>query len=265
ELAAYYAERYRKDYHGEETPSPRRVMRAWKNGARIAARLAKAFAPGARLFEVGAGIGCTVKNLELLGFDAFGIEPNRGFQRYTAEKLGARVENKNLYELEPRPIADGVLLVHVIEHFASARRALSHIHALLRDGGKLYLECPNLTAPFTYFPRMFHYAHVHNFSPKTLVAMAEVCGFRLERMYTAPDDPNIEALFAKAEPRPLDRKLLAGHAEEVLAAIRRYGWWGYHLRPAYLARRAKKLAGYAWEYLAAPYFERRLLSTLAHR
>ena len=39
ELEAFYATDYRKDYHGEISPSSRRVMRAWKNGMRIERRL----------------------------------------------------------------------------------------------------------------------------------------------------------------------------------------------------------------------------------
>src|SRR6476619_4618273 len=32
ELAEFYSHHYREEYHGETTPSPRRVVRAWRNG-----------------------------------------------------------------------------------------------------------------------------------------------------------------------------------------------------------------------------------------
>ena len=67
ELQAFYATDYRQDYHGEITPSNRRVMRAWKNGQRIERRLSAWTKPGHRVFEIGAGIGCTVKAFQRTG------------------------------------------------------------------------------------------------------------------------------------------------------------------------------------------------------
>ncbi len=261
ELARYYAERYRRDYHGETRPSPRRVMRAWKNGERIAARLAPILPEGASVLEIGAGIGCTVKALELEGFAARGIEPNRDFGRYGREMLRADVREGRLEDLGEGEHADAVLLVHVIEHLVSPRRALARIRALLPEGGLLYLECPNAWAPHAPLSRMFHFAHIYNFTPQTLLALAAECGFALERMFTDEEDPNIEALFVKAEPRRVAHEL-AGHADALLARLARFDWLRYHLRRDYLRRRWKKLLGYAGEYLHARRFERDLVARL---
>ncbi len=261
ELARYYAEHYRRDYHGETRPSPRRVMRAWKNGERIAARLAPILPKGAAVLEIGAGIGCTVKALELKGFAAWGLEPNRDFGRYGREMLRARIREGRLEDLGENDHADAVLLVHVIEHLVSPRRALARIHALLPERGLLYLECPNAWAPHARMSKMFHFAHIYNFTPHTLLALAAECGFALERMFTDEQDPNIEVLLVKSEPRRAAHEL-AGHAEAVLARLAHYNWWRYHLRREYLARRWKKLLGYAEEYLRARRFERALIARL---
>ncbi|MDX8402107.1 MAG: class I SAM-dependent methyltransferase [Mariprofundaceae bacterium] len=264
-LARYYAEHYRMDYHGERTPSPRRVMRAWKNGERIFGRLQPMLKGGERVLEIGAGLGCTVKVFDMHGFDASGIEPNRDFNAWSREKLKARVENTNLYDLPAEARADLILLIHVIEHFSSPRRALTHIHGLLADGGRLYLECPNLTGPFATFGRMFHFAHVYNFTPQTLATLARECGFIVERAFNGPDDPDIEILLRKATPEPDAHRRLSGHAEEVKARLRRFSWLRYHLRGDYWKRRMRKLAGYLREYLTARRFVRRLLDRLARR
>jgi SAM-dependent methyltransferase len=260
EIAEYYATRYRQDYHGERTPSNRRVMRAWNNAARIHRQIGQHLSPGARVFEIGAGIGCTVKYFEQQGFAASGIEPNTDFNRYTRERLHAAVENRNLYDLEPAPQFDAVLLIHVIEHFTSPTRALSHIHKLLADGGLLYIECPNVAAPFATFGRLFHYAHIYNFAPETLAQLAAKCGFRLVARITDADHPDIRMLFRKAVPET--PAIPEGQAARILQAVGRYGALAYHLRPAYLGRRAQKLAGYAREYLVAPWFVRRLLARM---
>jgi len=96
ELADYYGKAYRRDYHGEIAPSARRVIRAWNTGQGIFRRVHTFLQPGDRVFEVGAGIGCTVKAFELAGFDASGIEPGEGFHAFSRRRLHARIENKML-------------------------------------------------------------------------------------------------------------------------------------------------------------------------
>src|SRR5690606_23111303 len=82
ELLRFYKTDYRQTYHGEYLPSDRRVMRAWKKAGWIYETLASHLERVHRVFEVGAGVGCTVKYFQRQGFDASGIEPNEGFQHY---------------------------------------------------------------------------------------------------------------------------------------------------------------------------------------
>jgi SAM-dependent methyltransferase len=260
EVAEYYATHYRQDYHGERTPSDRRVMRAWNNAARIHHQIGPHLSPGSRVFEVGAGIGCTVKTFSQHGFAASGIEPNTDFNHYTRERLHANVQNVNLFDTDPAPRFDAVLLIHVIEHFTSPTRALSHIHKLLADGGLLYIECPNVAAPFATFGRLFHYAHIYNFAPETLEQLAAKCGFTLIERITDHEHPDIRMLFRKSV--PATPTIPEHQAEHILQAVRRFDTVSYHLRPAYLGRRLRKLAGYAWEYLYAPWFVRRLFARI---
>ncbi|MEX2188449.1 MAG: class I SAM-dependent methyltransferase [Pirellulales bacterium] len=257
QLDRYYAEEYRHDYHGEFAPSDRRVLRAWKNGRRLFEQLTPYVDGGDRVFEIGAGIGCNVKAFELAGFDASGIEPGVGFQQYAQTKLLARVENARLFDLPATHEHDLVLLIHVIEHFNSPRKALEHIHGLLRPGGRLYVECPNLAAPFARRSRLFHFAHIHNFTPATLSMMALRCGFRVERQFSTRDDPNLQMLLIRADaPR---RVIDSTSYDQTLLALRRYDNFTYHVRWNYVWPRLRKLAGYAAEHLTATRAVRNLL------
>jgi 2-polyprenyl-3-methyl-5-hydroxy-6-metoxy-1,4-benzoquinol methylase len=258
ELDDFYARRYRLDYHGELSPSSRRVWRAWRNGHRIAAQLGDKLPGGANVLEVGAGIGCTVRALHERGFAAEGIEPHGGFQRFAAQQLGAPVVRRSLEDLPDQPRYQSILLVHVIEHLRSPRTALSRLHGLLREEGLLYVECPNLAGPFATAERLFHYAHIHNFTPQTLRWMAGRCGFELVEQFAADEHPELRMLFRKSARRCLP-EFPRDAAERTLAAAYRYGWLGYHLRPRYLARRLAKLSRYAAEHLLARRRVRRLL------
>jgi SAM-dependent methyltransferase len=258
ELNAFYATSYRREYHGETTPSARRVMRAWRNGLRIYRQLKPWLDSTGEVFEIGAGIGCTVKLFELAGHRSAGIEPNSGFQSFSQSRLHARVDDGWLFDLPPKPTHDVALLVHVIEHFGSPRAALEHIHRILKPNGRLYVECPNLGAPFTTRGKLFHFAHIHNFTPLTLEMMARRCGFEVERWFSAPMAPNLEVLLRRVERGQLE--ILPESPGETIAALERYGWLTYHLRWSYLRPRMAKLGSYFHEYLAA----RRYLQWIEH-
>lgn len=249
ELAAFYARDYREQYHGEATPSDRRIVRAWHNGGRILERVRPFLRPGDRVFEVGAGIGCTVKQFELAGFDARGIEPHAGFLGFARERLRARVEHATIQDMPRDGSLDAILLVHVIEHFGSPRDALRRIHGMLTRGGLLYVECPNVGAPFTTRDRLFHQAHTYNFTLSSLTMLAGSCGFAPVRSFGGPRDGNLQAMFRKAEPGPV--VIDPGNRAETLAAIAKATPLNHNLRPEYISARVRKLAGYIHERFTA--------------
>lgn len=261
ELQEFYATRYRREYHGETTPSARRVMRAWRTAQRIQRQLGPSLAPGSEVFDVGAGIGCAVKVFELTGHPASGIEPNLGFQEFSKNQLHARVAPGDLWNVPTEPVHDNVLLIHVIEHFRSPRQALRHIHQILKPGGQLYVECPNLGAPFTTRPKLFHFAHIHNFTPITLSMLARRCGFEVVRWFSPPDEPNLQVLLRRAESEVLEVNPESYRA--TMAALDRFGPWSYHLRRRYLIPRIAKLFSYAVEYAIAERYVARILRRCA--
>lgn len=250
ELAAFYARDYREQYHGEATPSDRRIVRAWHNGGRILERVRPFLKAGDRVFEVGAGIGCTVKRFELAGFDARGIEPHDGFLHFARERLRARVAHATIQDMPLDRSLDAILLVHVIEHFGSPRDALRRMHGMLAEGGLLYVECPNVGAPFTVRDRLFHQAHTYNFTLSSLTMLARSCGFALEQSFGRRRAGNLQAVFRKAEPGPV--VIDPANRAETLAAIAAATPLNHHLRPEYVAARVRKLVGYIHERLTSP-------------
>ncbi len=258
----YYAEQYRSDYHGEVVPAARRVMRAWNNGVRLCNMLQPFISPHASVFEVGAGLGCTVKAFQHRGFAASGIEPNCDFNRYSRQQLRADVANRNLFDLGESANHDLVLLVHVIEHFRSPRTALMQLRQLVADDGLLYIECPNLIAPFATFDRLFHFAHIYNFTPTILTELAADCGFALVAQLHDADHPDIALLLRKVEV-PASCTVDKAEAERVRRSLHRYSTAGYYLRRDYLRRRLAKLVSYGRERLCARGFVQNLLRRCA--
>ena len=261
DLHDFYATRYRREYHGESTPSARRVMRAWRNAQRIQRQLEPSLKPGSDIFDVGAGIGCAAKVFDLAGHPASGIEPNFGFQEFSKNQLHAHVDSGDLWDIPTQAAHDNVLLVHVIEHFRSPRQALRHIHRILKPGGQLYVECPNLGAPFAQRPKLFHFAHIHNFTPVTLQMLARRCGFEVVRSFSTPGDPNLQMLLRRVESEVLE--INPDSYRQTMAALERFGPWSYTLRWRYLVPRVAKLSSYALEHLIAEPYVTRILRKCA--
>ncbi len=253
ELKQYYEFDYRVDYHGEETPCPRRVMRAWQNGNRILRQLQPIVPASSRVLEIGAGLGCTVRQFQDAGYSAAGIDPGRDFTDYSVSQIGANLTQQSLEDLNCAQRHDVILLVHVIEHMNHPDQSLRRIHRLLPEDGLLYVECPNLDAPVARRSRLFHFAHVYSFTPPTLRMLAELCGFELVRQFGHKRDPNLQMLFRRSASRSL--RIRPNTARRTLRRIR-MSRLRYHLRPAYLFERVRKLASYCIEHLVAERFVR---------
>lgn len=207
ELDAFYAERYRKSYKGGWTPKAKHSLRAQRSAALRVTRLAPLVAPGARVLDVGASSGEFVYMMQALGFRACGIEPNDGYRDFGVRTYGIDVDSR---PLEPGSFGEGVFdlitLNHVFEHLADPPGALDCFRRWLAPGGLLFIEVPNTEGVRKQRANLFHYAHVWNFTPHTLVAMLGRGGFAVveepggqttSRVF-APGAPALAAADARA-------------------------------------------------------------------
>ncbi|MDG2384962.1 MAG: class I SAM-dependent methyltransferase [Pirellulaceae bacterium] len=260
EVDAYYATEYRNDYHGEHAPSAHRIIRAWE-GAQWLLNLIRPYVPsGSKVFEVGAGIGFNVKAFELDGYSASGIEPGHGFQQFSRQSLRAKISRDSLSDQPKLPRYNFVLLVHVIEHFNSPRQALQHIHNMLEPEGRLYVECPNLSEPHAAPSKLFHFAHIYNFTPETLVALAESCGFQVTACLTEQHGRALRYVFQKSDDCEL--KVQSDSYAKTVARLKRFSDFTYHARPRYLMHRISRDIRFASNHCFAKARVKRLLGKM---
>lgn len=239
ELCEYYTNEYRREYHGEYRPAAHRVVREWNRGQRLVEQLRSKIPAGQRVFEVGSGIGCTVMNFALAGYDASGVEPGEGFRKFSTDTLHANVIAGFLNQVPARQQFDAVLLVHVLEHLPSPTQALTQIRGLLREGGKLYIEVPNFACPHAAPGKQFHFAHIYNYTPATLRMCAAKTGFKINHVYSDPFDRNTCFLLEACQDAKL--RIEPQSYAQSLAAQRRYSTLTYHLRWEYLHCTTTKL------------------------
>jgi len=258
ELRGFFEVEHHRAHHGELTPSARRVMRAWRKGELIKRRLTPFIRRSDRVIEIGAGIGCTVKILELAGYETSGVDPNESLCSYAVTRLHAKMRQGSLLDLPADTKYDVALLVQAIEHVRSPRQALEHVHRILRPGGRVYVECHNAAAPFTAVRRLSHFGHVYNFTPATLDMLARLSGFEAVTQFATPDDPELRLLLVKSEPR--ECTIDPDSYRQTIAALARRDPLAHYLRYDYLRTQLAALARYASELMFSRLYVRRCLA-----
>lgn len=147
----------------------------------------KRFVSHGRLLEVGCSTG------EMLlaakeSFAVFGVEADalssriaseRGVQCFNGALADAQIAGEKLADAS----FDVAALYHVIEHFPSPRAEMNELHRILKPGGLLVVETPNIANVWFRLLgarwRQFIPDHVFFFSPQTIRRLCDETGFEI--------------------------------------------------------------------------------------
>ncbi len=146
------------------------------------------FATSGRLLEIGCSTG------ELLAvarpdFAATGVEADQKNSRI-AQARGLDCFAGTLADAHfPDAHFDIAAMYHVIEHFVSPRAELRELHRVIRPGGWLVVETPNIaTVWFRLLGarwRQFIPDHIFFFTPATLARLCAASGFEVREVRSA--------------------------------------------------------------------------------
>lgn len=101
---------------------------------------------GSRLLDVGAGNGDYLRLARRLGWEAVGVDSDPVVvENATAANLTVRQGGVDAFLDQPASF-DAITLNHAIEHMHHPRQTLQHVFELLKPGGFLYMETPNIEA-----------------------------------------------------------------------------------------------------------------------
>jgi SAM-dependent methyltransferase len=126
----------------------------------------------ARIVDIGCANGDLLAELKKIGYEnVTGIDPSPACARAALELYGIHVLTAPISS-PPRDVAfDLVILSSVLEHILDLRGAIRSIVEVLRPGGAIYLEVPDMTrcslindAPFMEFS----VEHINYFGPISL-------------------------------------------------------------------------------------------------
>jgi SAM-dependent methyltransferase len=181
-LDQYYRDVYREE---DEHPTIRERFVGNLSEARTrVARLQPILKPNMRLLEVGCGSGAFLGTVRPHVGYAAGVELDSIARQWIAEELRLPVAGS----IEELPDAEGsfdvVVLLHVLEHISRPVEFLGTLKGLLRPGGTLVVEVPNVEDALIGVYQIpacrnfyFQKAHLWNFSTSTLEMMLVRVGF----------------------------------------------------------------------------------------
>jgi 2-polyprenyl-3-methyl-5-hydroxy-6-metoxy-1,4-benzoquinol methylase len=144
------------------------------------------FVPHGQLLDVGCGNGNFLVGLRERGWQVRGIEPDPNSARVARERNGLEVTTGTLEgSALPSASVDAITLSHVIEHVPDPVALLCECSRVLRPGGRLIAETPNIES---FGHRKFGTnwrglevpRHLFLFSRKALRACAQKAGLKIE-------------------------------------------------------------------------------------
>lgn len=160
-------------------------------------------APGSRLLDVGFGNGDYLRLASGLGWDVAGVDADPvTVQNGQARALPVREGGPEAFLDQPSSF-DAVTLNHTIEHVHDPRQLLQHVYELLKPGGFLYLETPNIDAfghrdYGEYWRGIEAPRHLILFSIKALLELLHQTGFERHQMIVRSEEYPIFAAKSRA-------------------------------------------------------------------
>lgn len=243
ELAHYYTGLYRLDYQfAGRDPSRAHIGRGRAEAARRLALLAPGLPAGASVLDFGSGSGEFLAALAAAGHRPQGLEPGKDYSGFARRRYGVPVLTATLAEAAfPARSFDAITTHHVIEHLRDPVAALARLAGWLKEGGILYVSVPDLSPsdrpPFA----RFHFAHVHNFVPATLLAAARRAGLEPDPRFP-PQGTTLVLRHAAAGPATAPEVADPARAAAIIAGFPAVSPLRYAFSGAW-ARRSLRKAG----------------------
>lgn len=146
--------------------------------------LSKYIHKGQALLDIGANTGDFVKEANILGLLAIGIEPNEKFVSL-ARDMVIPVYESSIENFNSEKKFDVITIFDVLEHCNNPLSVLKKINALLKIGGIIAIEVPNLNSflakKYRISWKFIALEHLYYFTENNLAGILENLGFDIEK------------------------------------------------------------------------------------
>ncbi len=150
----------------------------------------KELKPGGALLDVGCNIGMFMNAAVAAGFPAVGVEMNSGCAAYGREKFGLEIRTATLHGAAfPSGAFDVVTMFDVLEHVPDMHSFLAETARVLKKGGLLVVQSPNLGSLMAWLLRdgwvwLTPPDHLYHFTPGAMSRILGAHGFRVMKSRT---------------------------------------------------------------------------------
>jgi SAM-dependent methyltransferase len=135
-----------------------------------------------KILDIGCSNGRLLNLFQVAGWNVTGVEPNNEAVNYAKNKFKIDISPGTFAEVTyPNDEFDLVCLSHVFEHFDDPISTLQEIKRIAKRRGLVFVEVPNDTKIGRKGQTGYH---LFFFSPQTLSALFEKCGFESVRLVT---------------------------------------------------------------------------------
>jgi len=169
-----------KGYNTVQDFADKVVNSELKMKTEVADMLENFLQPGARILDVGCGIGTLLSILKNRGFGVDGVELARVDVAAAKEYYGLDIYYGSLEKFaveHPEKKFDLIIVHHTLEHMPQPKKELMTMKKLLAPDGQLYIGVPNVMNIRKRPEVFFEKGHALSFSPHSLRLLLQSCGF----------------------------------------------------------------------------------------
>lgn len=151
-----------------------------------------------KVLEIGCGYGNRLAFFRGMGYETVGVEANR------TRALACREQRLKVFDCHVDDLGsirefgpyDFAYSVHVLEHMRDVSGHFSQLSKLVREGGFIYIQVPNLSSGENFVMQSHMPVHCHTFTAHSLCRLMMQHGFSPVRILT---DYNVHVLATKAQ------------------------------------------------------------------
>ncbi|MBL0145318.1 MAG: class I SAM-dependent methyltransferase [Chitinophagaceae bacterium] len=184
EIINYYYNAVNSEYY--DTVKDKPFDRRAEDTKKFANLIANECRGSKTVLEIGSGMGYLLNQLNLKGFDCYGVEPSKFASAYSRDMFGLNVITELLTPATfPNKKFDIVIMSDVVEHVSNINALFSIAQEYLVDGGKIVILTGNTDSLYAKFCGRkwlyyFSWEHVSFFNKKSIQHLFKAHSLKLD-------------------------------------------------------------------------------------
>jgi len=136
--------------------------------------------PQSKLLEIGCGFGINIFELEKIGLNVMGVEPDSRNVKLINKRLKNGICHTGFWEeFETDKKFDAIWFSHSLEHFVRPDISLKKASKHLNPNGIIFIEIPNTENDIRLESSITHNPHTFHFTKSSVMKLVESCGFQI--------------------------------------------------------------------------------------